>query len=445
MSERLKDKPGAALRDEPVHEGPVRGEPILDEDGVTRPRGEAEAVLLASSESKAPPEPREVTDAPVRATLANAPARAPSQAVPSHAVPSAATRAAAPDAPETKILIRDLYKIFGPDPQPMVPLVKEGVGKTELLREHGHVLGLQAIDIAIPARRVQVIMGLSGSGKSTLIRHINRLIDPTAGEIWVDGEDVLAMNTDELRRFRRRKASMVFQKFALFPHYTVADNAAYGLTVQGIDRGEAVERSQKWLERVGLKGFEDRYPAQLSGGMQQRVGLARALATDAEILLMDEAFSALDPLIRTDMQNVMLDLQEELHKTIVFITHDLDEALHIGDNIAILRDGRMVQQGSPQEIVLDPADDYVADFIKDINRGRVLEVGSVMHAEIPASGPQVDARTVIEDAMQVLTGSGAHDAVVTRDGRPVGGVSMHDMVSAIARSKGTGGASSAYT
>ena len=397
---------------------------------------EEKAELEATTVGQArPPEPRAIEDDGVDAVVVETP------------VPARVHATAKPSkrATETKVSIRKLYKIFGPDPKPMVQLVEGGVGKPELLREHGHVLGLQDINLEIPARRVQVIMGLSGSGKSTLIRHINRLIDPTSGEVWIDGEDVLAMSADELREFRRKKASMVFQKFALFPHYTVADNAAYGLTVQGIERGEAIERSSKWLDRVGLKGFGDRYPAQLSGGMQQRVGLARALATDAEILLMDEAFSALDPLIRTDMQNVMLDLQEELSKTIIFITHDLDEALHIGDNIAILRDGAMVQEGTAQEIVLNPADDYVADFTKDINRARVLEVGTVMHSEIPSSGPEIEAHTVIEDAMQVLTQTEAHDAIVTRDGEAVGGLSMHDMVSAIARGKSRTDGSSAYT
>ena len=403
---------------------------------------ELEAELEATTVGQAPaPVPRAIEDAPPAPVVATPAA---TRGGPVAARAHSGTHAAR-ERTETKVSIRNLYKIFGPNAKAMVPLVENGMGKPELLREHGHVLGLEDINLEIPARRVQVIMGLSGSGKSTLIRHINRLIDPTAGEMIVDGEDVLSMSSEELRQFRRRKASMVFQKFALFPHYTVADNAAYGLTVQGIDRDEAVERSAKWLDRVGLNGFGDRYPAQLSGGMQQRVGLARALATDAEILLMDEAFSALDPLIRTDMQNVMLDLQEELHKTIIFITHDLDEALHIGDNIAILRDGAMVQEGTAQEIVLNPADDYVADFTKDINRARVLEVGTVMHAEIPAEGPQVDARTVIEEAMQVLTQTEAHDAIVVRDGVPVGGLSMHDMVSAIARTKSRTDGTSAYT
>ena len=334
---------------------------------------------------------------------------------------------------DNKVQIKNLYKIFGKDPKSMVDKVQNGVGKTELLEKHGHVLGLNNINIDMPARKVQVIMGLSGSGKSTLIRHINRLIEPTAGEMIVDGEDVLEMSDDALRDFRRTKASMVFQKFALMPHRTVADNAAYGLLIQGQSPDEAHAHSQKWIDRVGLSGFEKHYPAQLSGGMQQRVGLARALATDAEILLMDEAFSALDPLIRTDMQNVMLDLQEELHKTIIFITHDLDEALRIGDNIAILRDGIMVQQGSPQQIVLNPADDYVADFIKDINRARVLEVGSVMKKSKKATGPKIDEKTAVEEAMQVLSNKKAKSAIVTKNGKTVGSVSLDQLIAAIAR------------
>ncbi len=346
---------------------------------------------------------------------------------------------------KTKVEIKNLYKIFGPNPKAQVEKVKGGVGKPELLAEHGHVLGLNNINIKMPERAVQVIMGLSGSGKSTLIRHINRLIEPTAGEVIIDGEDVLSMGPNELRDFRRKKASMVFQKFALLPHRLVKENAAYGLTIQGIAEKEAEERAQKWINRVGLAGFENHYPAQLSGGMQQRVGLARALATDAEILLMDEAFSALDPLIRTDMQNVMLDLQEELHKTIIFITHDLDEALRIGDNIAILRDGVMVQQGSPQEIVLKPADDYVSDFIKDINRGRVLMVGSVMDGEKKVPGPTVPSDMAIEDALQVMTSAQSQSAVVEKGGKPVGSITIEDMIAAIARTEGKTEGSSAYT
>ncbi len=202
-------------------------------------------------------------------------------------------------------------------------------------------------------------MGLSGSGKSTMIRHFNRLIDPTMGQILVEGVDVMQLSPKELEEFRRHKMSMVFQRFGLLPHRTVVDNVAYGLEIQGIKKEARLAKANEWLETVGLKGYENQYPAQLSGGQQQRVGLARALATDAEILLMDEAFSALDPLIRSEMQDQLIELQEKLHKTIIFITHDLDEALRLGDRIAILKDGELVQQGSPDEILLHPADEYV--------------------------------------------------------------------------------------
>ena len=345
---------------------------------------------------------------------------------------------------EPKVTIRNLYKIFGSSPSSMVERVKNGISKKDLLDKHGHVLALTDVNLDVPARRIQVIMGLSGSGKSTLIRHVNRLIEPTTGEIIIDGQNVLGMNQNELREFRKQKASMVFQKFALLPHYTVADNVAFGLTIQNIPKNEALERSSKWVERVGLAGYERHFPDQLSGGMQQRVGLARALTTDAEILLMDEAFSALDPLIRTDMQDVLLSLQEELHKTILFITHDLDEALRIGDNIAILRDGEIVQKGSPQEIVLKPSDGYVSDFIKDINRSRVLRVESIMNGKASESGPSLDKNTVIEDALQVLNQSGEKSARVVQDGEVIGSVTLEQMITAIARPEFGDGESKTY-
>jgi glycine betaine/proline transport system ATP-binding protein len=335
---------------------------------------------------------------------------------------------------DTKIEIRNLYKVFGSDPEAAMKHVHAGLSKQELLDQHGHVLGLRDINIKIKPKRIQVIMGLSGSGKSTLIRHINRLIEPTEGEVIVDGEDVLAMSADELREFRRHKASMVFQRFGLLPHRTVSQNVAYGLSIQGIAEAEAAERSQRWIDRVGLAGFEQHFPAQLSGGMQQRVGLARALATDAEILLMDEAFSALDPLIRTDMQNILLDLQEELHKTIVFITHDLDEALRIGDEISILRDGEVIQQGDPQSIIMRPADDYISDFIKDINRGRVLEVRSIMEKANRVTGPKMGIKTPLEDALQQLVSAGKDSgAVIDDDGKTIGKITMANAIAAMAR------------
>ena len=313
-------------------------------------------------------------------------------------------------------------------------LVKEGISKQELLEKHRHVLGLKDISIGVPDREITVIMGLSGSGKSTLIRHINRLIEPTAGRMIVDGDDVLAMSKSELIEFRRHKASMVFQKFGLHVHRTIAENVAYGLIVQGLSKRKAKAQSHKWLERVGLAGFEEHFPSQLSGGMQQRVGLARALATDAEILLMDEAFSALDPLIRTDMQDVLLDLQTELHKTIVFITHDLDEALRIGDKIAILRDGALIQQGDPQQIILNPADDYIFDFVKDINRGRVLKVRSVMGSEKSVEGPEIEGGTVLEDALQVAAASPAKAAnVIDENNQLLGSITLEEIIAGLAR------------
>ena len=335
---------------------------------------------------------------------------------------------------DAKIRIKNLYKIFGNKPDQVMHLVRQGVSKQELLDEHEHVLGLSDINIDIPAKRIHVIMGLSGSGKSTLIRHINRLIEPTDGKVIVDGDDVMEMSSNDLMHFRRFRASMVFQKFALLPHRTVAQNAAYGLTIQGVGEGEAVERSQRWLGRVGLGGFEKHFPAQLSGGMQQRVGLARALATDAEILLMDEAFSALDPLIRNDMQGILLDLQNELHKTIVFITHDLDEALRIGDQISILRDGAVIQDGDPQDIIMRPADDYISDFIKDINRGRVIRISTLMTKAARVSGPKFETTALLEDVLTTLNKSKTDSgAVVDGEGKVVGKITMKDAIQAMAR------------
>ena len=339
------------------------------------------------------------------------------------------------------IEIRHLYKIFGPDAASHVDAVKNGMTKTELNERFGHVLGLRDINIEMPSGSIQVIMGLSGSGKSTLIRHINRLIDPTAGEVLVDGADVVKMPEAELREFRRHQTAMVFQKFALLPHRTVLDNTIFGLEIQGMPRQKSIETARRWLERVGLKGFEEKYPNQLSGGMQQRVGLARALANDAPVLLMDEAYSALDPLIRTDMQTVLLDLQKEIRKTIVFITHDLDEALRLGDRIAILRDGEVIQQGTSQDIVLRPADDYVANFVKEVNRGRVVHVEAVMSplAAGAAGGPAIAAGITIEEAVRMLASAPDGDiTVVDASGKPVGAVTFRQLASAMVNTHGTG-------
>jgi len=335
---------------------------------------------------------------------------------------------------ETKIEIKNLYKIFGDDPETMLQKVRDGVTKEELNDQFNHVLGLSDINLKMPAKGIQVVMGLSGSGKSTLIRHINRLIEPTAGEVWIDGENVLEMDEKTLRDFRRNRASMVFQKFALLPHRTVMENTIYGLEIQGMGEKKAEKQAAHWIERVGLAGYEENYPGQLSGGMQQRVGLARALATDADILLMDEAFSALDPLIRADMQNILLDLQQELHKTIVFITHDLEEALRIGDQIAILRDGQVIQQGTPQQIVLKPKDDYIADFTRDINRGRVIQLKTIMKTPNDKPGPELSGEMLVEDAAQLVTESPSSQARVTNDaGDVIGVVGINDLIRAMAR------------
>jgi glycine betaine/proline transport system ATP-binding protein len=285
------------------------------------------------------------------------------------------------------IVLRNVTKIFGPAPERVLEQVRAGASKEALLANTGHTIGVRDVSLTIEAGKCFVVMGLSGSGKSTLIRHLNRLIEPTAGEILFGDEDILRLSPDALRRFRRDRTSMVFQHFALFPHRTVLENAAYGLNVQARSRAERrtnLDKAQRWVERVGLAGYEAQYPSQLSGGMQQRVGLARALATEAEVMLMDEAFSALDPLIRREMQDELLRLQAELRRTIVFITHDLDEALRLGDRIAIMNNGAIEQVGRPEEILQRPASEYVARFIEDVNRGRVLTAGAVQLEAIVA-------------------------------------------------------------
>ena len=256
----------------------------------------------------------------------------------------------------SKIEIKNIYKIFGNHPDQILPMVKEGANKEQVMEETGHTVGLDNVSISIKEGEIFVCMGLSGSGKSTLIRHINRLIDPTAGQVTVDGVDVLSLDDKEILDFRKKTMSMVFQRFGLFPHKTIIENVAYGLEIQKVPEDQRKEIAQGQIDSVGLQGFEHQYPAQLSGGMQQRVGLARALATNPQILLMDEAFSALDPLIRSDMQKQLIELQSKLKKTIVFITHDLDESLKLGDHIGILNGGRLVQVGRPEDIIMNPAE-----------------------------------------------------------------------------------------
>lgn len=332
-----------------------------------------------------------------------------------------------------KVSLRGLYKIFGPRDKAMMEHVRAGMGKPELLEAHKHVLGLQDINVDMQAGEITVVMGLSGSGKSTLIRHLNRLIEPTSGEILVDGEDVMQLNQVDLRRMRQEKMSMVFQKFALLPHRTVLQNAAMALEVQDVPKAEREAEATKWLARVGLDGYENRYPSELSGGMQQRVGIARALTSNSDIMLMDEAFSALDPLIRTDMQNLLLELQVELKKTIVFITHDLDEALKLADHLVILKDGAVIQQGEPQGILLNPADPYIEDFVSDINRARVLRVRSVMSPLVDGTeyAGDVEANDNLESLIAQSEGDTRLVYRVMKDGDAIGQLDMRVLVKAL--------------
>ena len=279
-----------------------------------------------------------------------------------------------------KIQVNNVYKVFGSAPMQMISFLEKGEKKTDLLKKYKHSVGVNNVSFSVNEGEIFVVMGLSGSGKSTLIRCLNRLIEPTSGEIYVDNEKITQVSSAKLREIRRKKIAMVFQNFALLPHRTVLENVAFGLEIQKVDVEERKKKAIEMLEVVGLKGYENAKPKELSGGMQQRVGLARALATDADILLMDEAFSALDPLIRKEMQNELLSLQTKMQKTIVFITHDLDEALKIGDRIAIMKDGNIVQIGEPEEILNAPADAYVREFIQDVNRTKIVSASSIMRS-----------------------------------------------------------------
>jgi glycine betaine/proline transport system ATP-binding protein len=281
-----------------------------------------------------------------------------------------------------KMVVKDVTKIFGSNPKKVIPLLDKGMSKEEILDKTGNTVGVNKVSFNVKNKEIFVVMGLSGSGKSTLIRCLNRLIEPTNGEIYVDGENVLTANKEKLRDFRRHKMNMVFQNFALFPHKTVSENVQFGLEVQKVEKEERRKKAYEALDMVGLKGYEEQYPNELSGGMQQRVGLARALATDPDILLMDEAFSALDPLIRRDMQDQLLELQEKLHKTIIFITHDLDEALKLGDRIAIMKDGHIDQIGTAEEILTNPSTKYVEEFVQDVDRTKVITAENIMKKPI---------------------------------------------------------------
>lgn len=296
----------------------------------------------------------------------------------------------------TKVEVKNLTKIFGRRIPRAQEELTEGKSKADILADTGATVGVNQANFAVKEGEIFVIMGLSGSGKSTLIRMINRLIEPTNGEVFIDDQNLMTLDKKGLRDVRRKKMSMVFQSFALLPNRTLVQNAAYGLEVQGVDQATREQKAHDALELVGLHGYDAQYPSQLSGGMQQRVGLARALANDAEILLMDEAFSALDPLNRKDMQDELLELQEKMHKTIIFISHDLNEALRIGDRIMIMKDGSIIQTGTPEDILTSPADDYVKRFIEDVDRTKVLTVANVMirpnTVNIEKDGPRLALR-----------------------------------------------------
>jgi glycine betaine/proline transport system ATP-binding protein len=325
------------------------------------------------------------------------------------------------DSGEEIIRLEDVYKIFGPQPRGRAfDLVKAGLGKDEVLRRSGHVVGLNDVNFSINQGEIFVVMGLSGSGKSTAIRTVNKLHDITHGHVWVDGTDVQTLDGTDLQQFRREKMGMVFQHFALFPHRNVIDNTGYGLKVQKVPKEERDMAALKALSLVGLEPYAYNATQELSGGMQQRVGLARALASDPDILLMDEAFSALDPLIRRQMQDEMMEIQNELHKTILFITHDLNEALRIGDRVCIMKDGAVVQIGTPEEILTQPATGYVAEFVQDVDQGRVIEVREVMSPPDP-----IDAGMSLQDALAAV-GDRAGAFVVDAAGKPTAMLTIGD-------------------
>ncbi|WP_110665336.1 quaternary amine ABC transporter ATP-binding protein [Salinicola halophilus] len=331
---------------------------------------------------------------------------------------------------QVKIQVRNLSKVFGDDPKKALKLRDEGLKRPEILEKTGQTLGLSNIDFDVRDGELLVIMGLSGSGKSTLIRCLNRLIEPTEGDIIIGGENIPRLSEKALLQCRRRHFSMVFQNFALFPHRTVQMNAEYGLEIRGIPKAERQEKATHALKQVGLEGWEHAYPTQLSGGMQQRVGLARALANDASVLLMDEAFSALDPLIRRDMQQELIELQHRTKKTTIFITHDLDEAINIGDRIILLRDGEIVQIGTPEEILTHPADDYVARFIQGVDKSRVVSAQRTMRpvraTARDTDGPRTVLRKMVENGLDSIY-------VVDRERRLLGIVTV-DEIDAAAKS-----------
>lgn len=330
-----------------------------------------------------------------------------------------------------KIEVKDATKIFGKQTRRAAELLQQGKTKKEILKMTGATVGVNNASFDVYEGEIFVIMGLSGSGKSTLVRLLNRLIDPTLGNVFIDGEDIVQMNKEKLRQVRREKIGMVFQNFALFPHKTILSNAEYGLEIQGVSKAERTKKAMESLSLVGLAGYEDQYPSQLSGGMQQRVGLARAIANDPDVLLMDEAFSALDPLIRKDMQDELLQLHNNMGKTIIFITHDLDEALRIGDRILLMKDGEVVQIGTPEEILMNPSNEYVERFVEDVDLSKVLTAAHIMKSADTVQvdrGPRVALRL-----MKRLRISSMY--VTDRQRRLLGAVTAHDTDAAVAEGK----------
>ncbi|WP_374115802.1 glycine betaine/L-proline ABC transporter ATP-binding protein [Kineococcus sp. TRM81007] len=335
---------------------------------------------------------------------------------------------------------RGLFKVFGRRPAAAVDRLREGASLADV-RRTGASPAVIDVDLQVEPGEIFVVMGLSGSGKSTLIRMLNGLLEPTAGTVHVGGDELTGLDDRGLRKLRQERMSMVFQHFALLPHRSVLDNAAYALEVRGVDRRERHRTAREALERVGLGQRADSSPAQLSGGMQQRVGLARALAAGTDLMLMDEAFSALDPLIRREMQDELLGLQRELGKTIVFITHDLNEAMRLGDRVMVMRDGRVVQVGAPQEILDSPADDYVAQFLADVDRGRVFTAADVMTpfvGDVHAEAQRVGATTPVADLLQLAAQSTHPLLVVDGAGPPVGRITASDLLAALSGAAGTG-------
>jgi glycine betaine/proline transport system ATP-binding protein len=334
----------------------------------------------------------------------------------------------------SKISIRNVYKVFGRHPRRAIELLKSGLTRDEIRRQQDLTVAVNDVSFDIRERELFVVMGLSGSGKSTLVRMINRLHEPTAGVVEVDGRDVVRLNDKDLRDLRMRKISMVFQHFALFPHKKVWENAAYGLQVRGMSEDRRRDRATVALERVGLAKWAESYPGELSGGMKQRVGLARGLATEADVLLMDEPFSALDPLIRRDMQNLLLDLEQDLKRTVVFITHDLNEAMRLGDRIAVLRDGEIVQVGTGADIIANPATDYVADFVSDVDRTRVLTAGEIMADPRVTCSPE-DETQIVLDRLKELRVSSLY--AVDEHGRVAGIARIERLAEALRRGGGS--------